>query len=124
MSDVREIFSQLRSGVPLTAMVLMLGLFGMVMRPGGYQTKPQKPQRDPMTLIASANDPQMIEAIHIAQATARYNPGANAWTKPKTEGPSATFKTPAAAVTLTRSEIADANAIYPQLLGAAKRARR
>ena len=121
MNDTREIFSQVRSGIPLTSLVLMLGFFGMVMRPGGYQPKPQQqlPQRNPMTLIASPNDPQMVEAIRIAQATARYHAGGNAWTKDKTEGPTATFATPGGSITLSRSEIADANTVYPQLLARA-----
>ena len=110
----------LRSAVTYTFLVLFLALFGAVMRPGGYQPKPQKPPRDPMVLIASPNDPQMIEAIHIARATARANSGGNAWSKPKGEGPTATFQTPGGSITLSRAEISEANSIFPQLAARAR----
>ena len=112
--------TNLRSAVTFTTMILFLALFGAVMRPDRNQTKPQKPPRDPMTLVASPNDPQMIESIQIAQATARVQSGGNAWTKPKADGPTATFATPGGSITLSRNEIAQANSIYPRLVSRAK----
>lgn len=96
--------------------------FSLLYGPGtGHKQPAQRaPLRDPMTLAASANDPQMIAAIHVAQATARANGGGNAWTKPKADGPTATFATPGGSITLSRSEIADANSIYPHLVSRAK----
>ncbi len=115
MNSWSELRMQLGSGVQRASLVVILALFGAVLRPGGYQPKPEAPKRDPMELIASANDPQMIEAIHIAQATARANSGGNAWSKPKGEGPTATFQTPGGSITLSRGEISDANSVYPHL---------
>ena len=112
--------TNLRSAVTFTTMILFLALFGAVMRPDRNQTKPQKPPRDPMTLVASPNDPQMIESIQIAQATARVQSGGNAWTKPKADGPTATFATPGGSITLSRNVIAQANSIYPRLVSRAK----
>ena len=119
-ATMSAIGTNLRSAVTFTTMILFLALFGAVMRPDRHQTKPQKPPRDPMTLVASPNDPQMIASIQIAQATARVQSGGNAWTKPKADGPTATFATPGGSITLTRSEIAEANSVYPHLVSRAK----
>jgi len=99
--------------------------FSLLYGPGtGHKQPAQRaPLRDPMTLAASANDPQMIAAIHVAQATARAHSGGNAWTKPKSAGPTATFATPGGSITLSRSEIADANSIYPHFVARAKHPR-
>ena len=96
--------------------------FSLLYGPGTGHNQPAQrtPLRDPMTLAASANDPQMIAAIHIAQATARANAGGNAWTKPKADGPTATFATPGGSITLSRNVIAQANSIYPRLVSRAK----
>jgi hypothetical protein len=77
-----------------------------------HQMQPE-PQRNPMELIASPNDPLMIEAIKIARApTSNDGPWGAA---PVRRGPTATFQSPGGPVTLTRDEIANANSIYPQL---------
>ena len=117
---MNAIHAKMQSAVTYTALILFLALFGAALKPGGYQPKPTKPQRDPMALIASANDPQMIEAINIAQATARANSGGNAWSKPKGEGPTATFQTPGGSITLSRAEISEANSVYPHLAARAR----
>ena len=114
------VLARLQGSVGFTTMILLLALFGAVMRPGGTQPKPVAPKRDPMTLIASPNDPQMIEAIHIARATARANSGGNAWSKAKSGGPTATFPTPGGSITLSRAEISEANSVYPHLAARAR----
>ena len=75
-----------------------------------------------MVLIASANEPLMIQAIRYAQARrAEDGPWGGAQRK---QGPTATFQTPGGSITMTQTEIADANAFYPQLTGRAKNANR
>jgi hypothetical protein len=126
MNSWLDIRAQLGSGVQRASLIVILALFGAVMRPGGYQPEPQAPIRDPMQLIASPNDPLMIKAISYAKAR-RAEDGP--WGKDDhSEGPTATFKTPGGSITLTRDQIASANYIYPQLTnqaqGAADRAAR
>lgn len=112
-TKIKEIGEQLRSGIPLTAFILMMALGGMVMRPD-YRAKHSPPPRDPMALIASPNEPFMFEAIRLAQAPhSEDGPWGGAKRK---QGPTATFKTAGGSITLTQSEIAGANEIYPQLV--------
>ena len=75
---------------------------------------------DPMALLASPNDPLMIEAIRYARASAKHAAGGNAWSLPKSDGSTATFATPGSSITLSQKEIAEANFIYPQLRERAK----
>ncbi len=120
---MNEFEAKLRSAVTYTIMILLLALFGAAMKPGGYQPKPTKPLRDPMVLVASPNDPQMIAAIKSAQLWARSKAGGNAWSKPKGSGPTATFATPGGSITLTRAEIAEANSVYPHFAARARHPR-
>ena len=69
----------------------------------------------PLTLVASANDPTMIEAIRYARGVTNHATGGNAWSLPKSNGLTATFATPGGSITLSQKEIAEANFIYPQL---------
>ena len=119
---MKEFEAKLRSAVTYTAMILFLALFGAALKPGGYQPKTTKPPRNPMTLIASPNEPLMIQSIRYAQARrAEDGPWGGAQRK---QGPTATFQTPGGSITMTQTEIADANAFYPQLVGRAKNANR
>jgi hypothetical protein len=89
---------------------------------GGSSTSDPQPQvAGPPTLVASANDPIMIEAIRYARGSSKSRAGNNAWSKPKSEGSATTFATPSGSITLSREEIEEANFIYPQL---AERARK
>jgi hypothetical protein len=73
----------------------------------------QEPQHRPMELVASPNEPFMFEAIRIARMPSSET---GVWGARRPTGePTATFKTPGGSITLTRSEIANANTIYPQL---------
>ena len=92
-----------------------LAAASMVYGPGTGHIEPKTHQRDPMVLIASPNDPLMIKAISFAQGSARNRAGGSAWSKPKADGSTARFTTPAGSITLSRAEIAEANFIYPQL---------
>jgi hypothetical protein len=114
MTDIREKADQLRSGVRFMSVITIMALAGMVMRPD-YRAKDAPPPRDPMKLIASPNDPYMVESIRIARMPrAKSNP----WGLEKPlNGHTATFQTPGGTITLTKGEIADANTIYPQLRG-------
>ena len=123
-ASMNAIDKNLRSSVTYTFLVLFLALFGAALRPGGYQPKAQKPPRDPMVLLASPNDPLMIEAIKIARSVAAQKSGANAWSRPKSDGPVATLSTYGGSISLSRKEIADANFIYPQLRERAKESAR
>lgn len=91
-----------------------LAAFSLIYGPGTHTTTAQ-PTRDPMTLIASPNDPLMIQAIKYAQGAGRKGSNGGVWNKPKTDGLTATFTTPAGSITLSRAEIAEANFVYPQL---------
>ena len=91
-----------------------LAAFSLIYGPGTGSNKPET-ARDPLALIASANDPLMIQAIKYARSAAQSRSGGNVWAKPKTDGSTATFTTPAGSITLTRAEIAEANFVYPQL---------
>ena len=103
------------------AVLTALTAFSLIYGPGRHTTT-AKPVRDPMTLIASPNEPLMIQAIRYAQARrAEDGPWGGAQRK---QGPTATFQTPSGSITMTRTEIADANAFYPQLVGRAKDANR
>jgi hypothetical protein len=110
---MKEIGAQLGSGVKLGALVSIVMLGSAVMR-NDYQASGTSSLRDPMVLIASPNDPYMIESIRLAKMP-RAEDGPWGGAKRK-QGPTATFETPGGALTLTRAEIADANHIYPQLV--------
>ncbi len=102
--------NELRLGA---CIVLMLLISGIMQSGGSPESAPARPQRNPMELVASPNDPLMIEAIRIAQAPSGDN---GPWgATPIAKGPRATFRTPGGPITLTSSEIANANTIYPQL---------
>ena len=89
--------------------------FSLLYGPGTHPAKPVPPH-DPMVLIASANDPLMIQAIKYARGAGQnHTGGSNVWAKPKSDGSTATFTTPAGSITLTSAEIAEANFVYPQL---------
>ena len=104
--------NELRLGACIVLMLLISG----IMQSGGSPEPapaPARPKRNPMELIASPNEPLMIEAIRIAQAPTGDN---GPWgASPIAKGPRATFQTPGGPITLTQTEIADANTIYPQL---------
>ncbi|MFM5916075.1 MAG: hypothetical protein ACKOOL_00920 [Novosphingobium sp.] len=111
-SDVRD------SAAIKVFLIPILALFGVVLR-GGYEPpRHRAPAADPMKLVAPAGDPQMAEAIRIAQMPVAGK--GNPWSKSPGTGPSATFEIPGGSITLTRSEIAEANFIYPQLKENAK----
>ena len=99
-----------------------LTAFSLMHGPGTHTTT-AKPARDPMVLVASPNDPQMIAAIKNAQLWARNKAGGNAWSKPKGGGPTATFATRGGSITLSRTEIAEANSVYPHFVARAKHPR-
>ena len=100
-----------------------LAAFSLVYGPGTKTTTAQ-PARDPMALIASPNDPLMIQAIKFAQGSGPKGLNGGVWNKPRTDGSTATFTTPAGSITLGRAEIAEANFVYPQLVRRAKDANR
>ena len=79
-----------------------------------------QPPAGSMALVASPNDPLMIEAIRYARESTKQAAGSNAWSLPKSDGPTATFATPDSNITLSQKEIAEANFIYPQLRERAK----
>ena len=98
--------------------------FSLLYGPGTHPAKPVSP-RDPMLLMASANDPLMIQAIKYARVAGQNRTGGgNVWTKPKSDGSTATFTTPAGNIALTSAEIAEANFVYPQLKQRARDGRR
>ena len=68
----------------------------------------------PLTLVASANDPTMIEAIQIARNV--HTEAGNPWSAPKRSGSQLTFPTPGGSITLTADELREANFLYPQLV--------
>lgn len=64
-------------------------------------------------LVASPNDPHMIEAIRMAQAhSSKVRPWGGV---ERIKGPAVTLQTLGGPLTLTRQEIFNANQIYPQL---------
>lgn len=73
-------------------------------------------------LIASPDDPQMLQAIRYAQAGTRHDQSGNPWSKPADEA-RVTIRTVGGEITLTPAEIADANTIYPQLASRVRRSR-
>ncbi len=102
---------ELRLGGCIVLMLLISG----VMRSGGHEptAAPAPPKRNPMELVASPNEPYMIEAIRIARAS---NSGTGRWSAaPIRRGPTATFQSPGGPVTLTRDEIAEVNSLFYQL---------
>jgi hypothetical protein len=110
-----EFRAQFGNELRLGACIVLVVLISAVMRSGGGEPAPapEKQQRNPMELVASPNDPLMIEAIRIAQAPSG---GRGPWgATPIAKGPRATFQTPGGPITLTQTEIADANHLYPQL---------
>jgi hypothetical protein len=115
LANFDEFRVQFGNELRLGACIVLMVLISAIMRSGGADPAPAPPrsQRDPMELIASPNEPLMIEAIRIAQAPSgdRGPWGAT----PIAKGPRATFQTPGGPITLTQTEIADANTIYPQL---------
>ena len=113
---MNRLYAQWRSAVMSTVMILFLALFGAALRP---KPEPQLAQRDPMVLVVSPNDPLMTEAIRYAKA-GRQNEGPWGGASRK-QGATATFDIPGGTITLTQSEIKDANFIYPQLVSSARR---
>lgn len=115
-ANLEEFRAQFSNELQLGACIVLMLLISGVMRSGGGEpaaVPPPKQQRNPMDLIASANDPHMIEAIRIARMPSSE---VGVWgARPLTGKPTATFKTPSGSITLTREEIANANTIYPQL---------
>ena len=106
--------------IPIVLGLIAFAALGMVYGGGFSSTDaPVQVQGQPQ-LIASANDPIMIDAIRYARAHSKGESGGSPWSKPRTGGDSATFTTPAGSITLSRDEIENANFIYPQL---AERAR-
>lgn len=103
--------NELRLGACIVLMLLISG----VMQSGGHEptAAPAPPKRNPMELVASPNEPYMIEAIRITRAS---NSGNGRWSAaPVRQGPTATFQSPGGPVTLTRDEIAEVNSLYYQL---------
>lgn len=110
-----EFRAQFGNELRLGGCIMLLLLISGVMQSGGSDPAPAPvaQRQHPMKLIASPNDPLMIEAIRIAQAPVAGN---GPWgAKPIATGPRATFQTPGGPITLTQSEIDSANTIYPQL---------
>ena len=115
-----------RPPAPVVMPLAMLGavlLFGVPLAKSIVGVRdPQPAATNRMTLIASPNEPLMVQSIRYAQAhRAEDGPWGGAQRK---QGPTATFQTPAGSITMTQTEIADANAFYPQLVGRAKSANR
>lgn len=110
-----EFRAQFGNELRLGGCIMLLLLISGVMRSGSHDPAPApiQPKSHPMELVASPNDPLMIEAIRIAQAPVA---GTGPWgAAPVATGPRATFQTPGGPITLTRTEIDNANSIYPQL---------
>ena len=120
-----ELIGRQRRGAPAVIMPLALLsaalVFGIPLArtATAVETAPHAVS-DPMALIASPNDPLMIEAIRYARGLSSHAAGGNAWSLPKSDGPTATFATPGSNITLSQKEIAEANFIYPQLRERAK----
>ena len=106
-----------RSPVTMIALFLFLPLLITAVRP---QPRPRPPTRNPIALVASPNDPQMLQAIKYAQMHAQSGSGSNAWSRRKIDGPAVTFQSPGGPITLSLAEIADANELYPYLVRRAK----
>jgi hypothetical protein len=93
------------------------GVFCLIVALSFVQVVNMDPEstQDPVAdrLIASPNDPHMIEAIRMAQAhSSKVRPWGGAERIP---GPAITLQTLGGPLTLTRQEIVNANQIYPQL---------
>lgn len=112
--NLGEFWEQFGNELRLGVCILLMVAISAVMRSGGSEpAQPPPPQRNPMELVASPNEPLMIEAIKIARASSSEN---GRWRADKiAQGPRATFKTPGGSITLASSEIEDANSIYWQL---------
>ncbi|MFM5895175.1 MAG: hypothetical protein ACKOQM_12200 [Novosphingobium sp.] len=117
--------SEPRQGAPLHFWLLSFlgagGLFSVMIERdfARIENAPQQVQNR-TSLIASPNDPQMLQAIKYAQAHARDKAGGGAWDKPKSIGQSVTVETIGGPITLSGDEIAEANEIYPFLVRRAK----
>lgn len=114
-ANLDEFRAEFGNELRLGACIVLLVLISFVMRLGGGEPAPVavQPQRNPMELVASPNEPFMIEAIRIARMPTSE---IGVWDARRPTGePTATFKTPGGSITLTREEIANANTIYPQL---------
>lgn len=110
-----EFRAQFGNVLRLGACIVLMLLISGVMRSGGHEPAPTpaRPQRNPLELVASPNEPYMIEAIRITRAS---NSGDGRWSAaPVRQGPTATFQSPGGPVTLTCDEIAEVNSLYYQL---------
>ncbi len=115
LANLEEFRAQFGNELRLGGCIVLMVLISVVMPSGGDEPAPAPPKqkRNPMELVASPNEPFMIEAIRIARMPSS---DVGVWgARQLTGSPTATFKTPAGSITLTREEIANANTIYPQL---------
>lgn len=104
----RQFGNELRLG----GCVLALILVGTMLASGGPEPAPAPPKakRNPMELVASPNEPYMVEAIRI---TRNSRSSGEPWqADPVRRGPTATFQSPGGPITLTADEIANANSLY------------
>ena len=112
---------------PPAAVVMPLAVLGAMLIFGvplartvtGIDHPPQHAQNT-TRLIASPNNPQMLQAIRYAQKHAQGKAGGNGWSKPAADGQSVTFEALGGPITLSRAEIAEANELYPFLVHRAK----
>ena len=104
------------------ALMMALTVFSLLYGPGTGHKSKQPAVQSPPTLVASPNDPLMIQAIKFTQARkAEDGPWGGA---PKKQGPTITFDTAGGPLVLSWAEIEQANTIYPGLVRQAEHANR
>lgn len=107
--------AQFGNELRLGACIVLMRLITAVMRSGGGDRAPEpasKPRKS-LELVASPNDPLMIQAIQIVRMPSSNN---GPWgAAPVRRGPTKTFQSPGGPVTLTHDEILNANSLYYQI---------